>query len=74
MNMPKMVKIRQLFSKDRLENPPAALARKLAESGLLDGLKPGCRIAVTAGSRGIHCIDGILRENDRVVRIGIIPM
>ncbi|MBT4485675.1 MAG: DUF2088 domain-containing protein, partial [Candidatus Latescibacteria bacterium] len=61
MIVPKMVKIRQLFTKDRLENPAEKLAGKLGESGLLNGAGAGARIAVTAGSRGIHGIAGILR-------------
>jgi len=61
MRFPHMVKIRQLFNRDRLPDPGRETARRLGESGLLDHLRPGSRIAVTAGSRGIYRIDSILR-------------
>ncbi len=61
MNMPQMVKIRQIFDRDRIENPSEELSRRMKESGFLQQINPGSRIAVTAGSRGIHSISSILR-------------
>jgi len=61
MDMPNMVKIRQRFARDRLDDPAAAVSAGLASSGLLDAVRPGMRIAVTAGSRGIASIPGMLR-------------
>ena len=56
-----MIKIRQLFNRDRVENPAEELAAQLRKSGFPDQIKPGSRIAVTAGSRGIHGIPVIIR-------------
>ncbi len=74
MNMPKMVKIRHLFNKDRIENPRETVLLKLRESGLLSRIKSGSRIAVTAGSRGIAGIPVILRAVvDELKRAGAEP-
>ena len=56
-----MIPVRQVFSDDRLDNPPEELIERVRASGLLDRVKPGMRIAVAAGSRGIHGIDAMLR-------------
>ncbi|MCE5250413.1 lactate racemase domain-containing protein [bacterium] len=56
-----MIKIRQIFNRDRIENPAGELAARLRTSGLLDRVKPGMRIAVATGSRGIHGIAGLVR-------------
>jgi len=74
MRFPSMVKVRQLFNRDRLPDPGEETARRLGESGLLDSLRPGSRIAVTAGSRGIHRIDRILRAvTEELKRRGLEP-
>ena len=56
-----MIKIRQIFNRERLENPSQELAHRLRKSGLLDTIKPGARIAVTSGSRGIHGIASLTK-------------
>jgi len=56
-----MIKIRQLLNRDRVENPVEELTAQLRKSGFLEQIKPGSRIAVTAGSRGIHGIPIIIR-------------
>ena len=61
MDFPNMIKIRQVFDSSRLENPAETVSAKLRESGLLNRIAPGSRIAVTAGSRGITGIPSILR-------------
>ncbi len=58
---PNMVTIRQRLNRARLDDPAAALRERLKTSGLLAGMRSSARIAVTAGSRGIHGIDGLLR-------------
>ena len=57
---PRMVRIRQRLNRERLDNPATELRDRLRKSGLLDGPEPGARIAITAGSRGIHGIAGLL--------------
>ncbi|MEI6234318.1 MAG: lactate racemase domain-containing protein [Planctomycetota bacterium] len=60
MAFPKMLRLKQKFQKSSPVNVPIALAEQFASLGLLAGIKPGARIAVTAGSRGITAIAGIV--------------
>ena len=57
MKIPKMIKAVQHY-KDvpHVENPREEIKKKLFEFGLQSKIKPGMRIAITAGSRGV---DGI---------------
>ena len=54
MKIPKMIKAVQHY-KDvpRVENPREEIKKKLFEFGLQSKIKPGMRIAITAGSRGV---------------------
>jgi len=61
MNFPKMVTIRQLFDRCRIEDIEGELTVRIGASGMLSRVKPGMRIAVTAGSRGIDRIPRILK-------------
>jgi len=51
--LPRMVKVRQTFDRPRVVDVEGELVRKLRESGALAKVKPGQKIAVTAGSRGL---------------------
>ncbi|MBN1106853.1 MAG: DUF2088 domain-containing protein [Deltaproteobacteria bacterium] len=68
MSYPDMVRIRQMIDVPRVENIEEALDRELdsIQAGAL--VKPGARIAVTAGSRGVAHIDRILKRLVRSVR------
>lgn len=55
-----MLRIRQVFDRSRIDNIEEELARRIRASGVLARVKPGARVAVTAGSRGIHRITEIL--------------
>lgn len=57
-----MIKIRQRISVPNLEDVPQALTLELQHISLENILKPGHRVAVTAGSRGISNIVPILRK------------
>jgi hypothetical protein len=59
--LPRMVEVRQKISSPRLDDPVAETRKELERLGLPDKIKPGFRIAVTAGSRGIAHISEILR-------------
>lgn len=61
MELPKMVKIRQVFPADQISDLEAAIAEQMAAAGLAQRIKPGARVAVTAGSRGITHIARIIR-------------
>ena len=74
MTIPRMIKIRQVFSRERIENPPEELSRRIRESGHLSLMKPGARIAVTSGSRGIHGIAALTKTVvDELKRAGARP-
>ena len=61
MEFPKVVKIRQKFPRPRVENVEAALREQLGRGEISSTIKPGMRVALTAGSRGIAQIDEVLR-------------
>ena len=51
--LPKMVYARQLFDREKIENPAQMMRDKLLQSGLLQKVQPKQKIAITVGSRGI---------------------
>jgi hypothetical protein len=59
--IPRMVRVRQTFDRPRVGDVEGALIRKIRESGALANVKPGHRIAVTAGSRGITALPLMLK-------------
>ncbi|MGH3109150.1 MAG: lactate racemase domain-containing protein, partial [Rubrobacter sp.] len=61
MEFPKVVKIRQRFPRPRVESVEAALQEQLGREEIASAIRPGMSVALTAGSRGIAEIDGILR-------------
>ena len=56
-----MAKARQIFNQPTVKDVPGAIREQLSEKNLAERVKPGQRIAVTAGSRGIANITLILR-------------
>ena len=61
MQLPKMAKVRQIFDQLKIRDIPAKIKEELEKKRLKDRVKPGQRIAVTAGSRGIANIPLILK-------------
>ena len=63
VELPKMLKVRQLFDKGRidLEKIPEAVFAEMGRPELGNYIKPGTRIAITSGSRGISNI-GIITK------------
>jgi hypothetical protein len=59
MGFPKMIKIRQQFQGPTVENIDAAVTAQFSKVEI--DIKPGARIAITAGSRGIANIAVIIR-------------
>jgi hypothetical protein len=51
--LPPMARVRQNLPSDHIADVPADVHRKLIDFGLASKVKPGARIAITAGSRGI---------------------
>ncbi len=60
--VPKFIKARQNFPRPKIEDIEGTLREELVASGLLENIKPGQRIAITAGSRGIANIARIIKE------------
>jgi hypothetical protein len=56
-----MINIRQVFDHSQIEDIEGELTARITASGMLSRVKPGMRIAITAGSRGIDRIPRILK-------------
>src|SRR5512147_1253468 len=59
--IPRMVKVRQTFDRPRVADVESELIRKFRDSGVLAKVKPGHKIAITAGSRGITSLPLMLK-------------
>ena len=66
--IPRFVKARQNFPRPKIEDIEGALDKELKEKKLLNNIKPGERIAITAGSRGVANIARIIKEVVRLVK------
>lgn len=62
MQFPRLLLVRQKFPDRRLPDLAAAVHGELAASGFASRLKPGSRVAIGVGSRGIHNIAAIARN------------
>ncbi|HTS25872.1 MAG TPA: hypothetical protein VMH81_08350 [Bryobacteraceae bacterium] len=62
MPFPHLLLVRQKFPDRRLADPAAEVHARLAASGFAARLKPGSRVAIGVGSRGIHNIAAIVRS------------
>lgn len=69
--IPRMFHARQTFCREHLdiEEIPAIVASEMAKPGISDTIKPGMRIAITAGSRGIANVALITRAIVNEVRL-----
>ena len=72
--IPPVVRIRQKFDASRLDDPLAVLIEELKRPGAVDALRPGQRVAVAVGSRGIANIAGITKTTiDAIKAAGANP-
>jgi hypothetical protein len=62
MQFPRLLVVRQKFPDRRLPDVAAEVHKQLSASGFASRLKPGARVAVGVGSRGIHNIATIVRN------------
>lgn len=51
--LPRVVKVRQAFPRPIIDDVAATLSESLTSNGALIQIRPGMRIAITAGSRGV---------------------
>jgi hypothetical protein len=61
MNFPQMYRVRQTFDRTRVKDIPATVKEELQNLNLNQKIKPGQRVALTAGSRGVANIAVILK-------------
>lgn len=62
MPLPRLLLVRQKFPDRRIPDVAAEVRKQLTESGFASRLKPGSRVAIGVGSRGIHNIATIVRN------------
>jgi hypothetical protein len=61
ITVPKVLRARQIFERPRLDDIEGEIIRGVERCGALRDVKPGHKIAVTAGSRGISNMPRILK-------------
>ena len=61
MDFPRMHRIRQTIDAPKIDNIKDTITKELSKLDLTSLIRPGARIAITAGSRGIKHIDLILK-------------
>ena len=61
MDFPRMHRIRQTIDAPKIDNIKDTITKELSKLDLTSLIRPGARIAITAGSRGINHIDLILK-------------
>ena len=62
MQFPRLVLVRQKLPDRRIADVASEVQKELAGSGFAGRLRPGARVAIGVGSRGIHSIATIVRS------------
>lgn len=74
MIYPKIAEISQKLNETRVEDVPGAIAAEMKRVDLVDRIKPGARVAITAGSRGItDMVDSLRSVANEVKAVGAKP-
>lgn len=60
-SLPKMHEVRQIFQRPRLESIEAQIKQELAKETISQTVKPGAKVAVAVGSRGIRNLPQIVK-------------
>ena len=60
--LPRMIKVRQDFDSYEIKNISEEMLKQLSEPNISDTIKPGMRIAITCGSRGIDNYALVIKE------------
>ncbi|MDR7868371.1 MAG: lactate racemase domain-containing protein [Sporomusaceae bacterium] len=72
--LPRMVKVRQSFAAAPAVDVAAVLRRELAKPGIAGAVRPGMRIALAVGSRGVDGIATLVRETAATLKeLGALP-
>jgi hypothetical protein len=66
--LPRMARIWQSFAAPEVNDVPFTLREQLAKPGILDTIKPGMRIAVGVGSRGLAELPTLVRVTVEAIR------
>jgi len=62
IQIPRLVKIRQRFDDSHLEDVAAAVRLELERKEVIERIKPGMSVAITAGSRGVANLALVIKE------------
>lgn len=68
ISVPRMVKVKQTFSSDRIDNIALELREELNKPQILEKISPGKRIAIGVGSRGITNIVLVVQETVKFLK------
>ena len=72
--LPRMHRVRQLFAADEIEDVQRAALAQLSRADIREKVRPGMRVAVAVGSRGIANIGIVVKAAvDRLAELGAIP-
>ena len=72
--LPKMYRVRQSFNKEHLEDIEGTVAREFAKAEIRAQVKPGMRVALAVGSRGIRNLSRIVKcVVDQLLALGAEP-
>ena len=66
--LPRMVRIEQHFDRTAIADIEGGVRSAISDRNVLDSIRPGMSVAVTAGSRGISNIALILRTIVRILK------
>ena len=74
IKLPQIMKVKQVFDDTKIENVPQYLNQKLIEKQIKDKIKPGMKIAITGGSRGISNYQDLMKTVvDFIYKCGATP-
>ncbi len=60
--IPKMYKVKQIFNKEKIDDVTGTLKKELLKKEILTLIRPGMKVAIAVGSRGINHIADIVKE------------
>lgn len=68
ITIPRMLTVKQHMPRPRVENVDQAVREAIEEANVLDRIKPGMRVAITGGSRGINNMVQVYKTLVQLVR------